>query len=98
MLRIREEQLAFFADKARKGFVATMADYLEDSFPECVDEMSREELVAWVSDATAKAERYGVTTEPEVAQLILLFLVLGLDADETMPWVKDTLSHRDLYA
>jgi hypothetical protein len=98
MLRILNEQMDWFAQKARKEFVATMADYLEDNFSDCIDEMSRADLLTWVSDATRKAEQYGVTTEPEVAQLILLLLLLGVDADETTPWVKDTLSDGSLYA
>jgi hypothetical protein len=97
MFRVHEAQLAWFGDKARRDFVARMSAYLERHFAQCVRQMTHEEVSAWVSEATAKAERYGITTEPEVAQLVLLFLVLGVDADETTPWVKEALDTRGLY-
>src|SRR5512133_2260244 len=84
MLRIHKSQLDWFANKARVGFVARMASYLASEFPECVDE------------ATTKAEHYGVLNEPDVAQLMLLLLLLGMDADETLPWVGETLRDGEL--
>lgn len=97
MFRVHEAQLAWFGDKARRDFVARIGAYLEQHFARCVRAMKHEEVLAWVSEATAKAERYGVTTEPEVAQLVLLFLVLGVDADETTPWVREALETPGLY-
>ncbi|UQA62014.1 hypothetical protein [Polyangium aurulentum] len=96
MFRVRREQLDWFADKARRDFVGRMVGYLEEHYHDWVEEMSREDLSAWVSAATSKAERFKVVTEPEVAQLILLYLLLGVDADEEHPWVKETLTDRDL--
>jgi hypothetical protein len=95
MLRIHKSQLDWFADKARVGFVTRMADYLTSEFPECVDEMTRAELEQWVDDALTKAEHYGIVNEPEVAQLMLLLLLLGLDADEQRTWVGETLRDDD---
>lgn len=97
MFRVHEAQLAWFGDKARRDFVARMSAYLEQHFARCVRGMTHEQVSAWASAATAKAERYGVTTEPEAAQLVLLFLALGVDADETTPWVKEALETRGLY-
>lgn len=96
MLRILKEQMTVLAAQTRRRFVARMAAYLRQHFTDSVDEMTREELEAWVSDAVAVAERYRITTEPEVAQLLLLLLVLGVDADETTPWVKSILRDPDL--
>jgi len=96
VLRILKEQMDTLAARTRNRFVAKMAAYLREHFAACVDEMSREQLDEWVGDAVAAAAKHGVTTEPEVAQLVLLFLVIGLDADETTPWAADTLRDRDL--
>lgn len=96
VLRILKEQMTVLAAQTRRRFVARMAAYLREHYPASVDELSRAELEAWVSDAVAVAERYRVTMEPEVAQLVLLLLVLGVDADETAPWVREVLADRDL--
>jgi hypothetical protein len=96
VLRILKEQMTVLAAQTRRRFVARMAAYLRQHFTDSVDEMTREELESWVSDAVAVAERYRITTEPEVAQLVLLLLLLGVDADETTPWVKPVLRDPDL--
>jgi hypothetical protein len=98
MFLIRKEQMEFFARRQREGFVDRMTAYVRASFPACFGGMSRDEARAWVSAGVAKAERYGVDTEPEAAQLLLLLLLLGLDADETTPWVRAALSDRALAA
>jgi hypothetical protein len=96
VLRILKEQMDTLAAKTRSRFVAKMCAYLREHFAACVDEMSADELTEWVGDAVAAAEKHGVTTEPEVAQLVLLYLVIGLDADETTPWAAEALRDRDL--
>lgn len=96
MFRIRREQLEHFADRAREGFVAKMRAYLRDSFGEHVRGESDAELSAWVREALACCERHGVDTEPEAAQLVLLYRVLGLDVHEREPWARDALLDRSL--
>jgi hypothetical protein len=98
MFLIRREQMEFFARRQRDGFVDRMTGYLRRAFPECFQAMTDDEVRAWAAAATAKAERWGVDTEPEAAQLLLLFLLLGVDADETTPWVREALSDRRLLA
>ncbi|MBI4703212.1 MAG: hypothetical protein HY744_19015 [Deltaproteobacteria bacterium] len=98
MFRILEDQMARLGAETRQKFVAMMTAYLGESFPAWVGALSATELEAWVERALGKAEQHGVTTEPEAAQLILLFAVLGLDADEDTPWVRDVLADRDLAA
>jgi len=98
MFRILESQMQHLAAKTKREFVAMMATYLSKHFQSSVGKWSPEELHTWLTQALDKAEHYHVTTEPEAAQLILFFLVLGLDADERLPWVRDTLTDRDLVA
>ncbi len=97
MFRVRKDQMEWFARKARRSFVERMAGYLQEHFADCVDGLSPDDLRAWITGVVEKAERHGITTEPEVAQILLLFLVLGDDADETTPWVKEVLDDRELH-
>ncbi len=96
MLRILDEQMAHLAERTRRRFATIVERYLRESFTSWVAPLSDEHLRAWVEHALGKAERYGVTTEPEAAQLVLLFLVLGADADERLPWAQETLAARHL--
>ncbi|NUP05597.1 MAG: hypothetical protein HOW73_06005 [Polyangiaceae bacterium] len=101
MFRIKKEQMEFFADKTKRKFVAKMAAYLRRDFAGRVTELDRPSmggLEPWVTRVVDKAIGYDIKTEPETAQLMLLLLLLGVDADERLPWVKQVLSTRDLYA
>jgi hypothetical protein len=96
MLRIQQHQLKSFADETRRGFVRMMDAYLREHFTGWVRKLPREDCETWVRAALAKCELYDVTTEPEAAQLILLLLILGLDADDSTPWVRETLGDGSL--
>ncbi len=98
MFRILEHQMKQLGAQTRHRFVAMMATYLTEHFERLAGSMLAEERTAWVERALDKAEQHGVTTEPEAAQLILLFLVLGLDADERLAWVREVLEDVDLAA
>ncbi len=92
MLRIKQAQLDHFADRARDRFVRLMVDYLRDSFAPRVEPMDAAALERWVRRALGKCEKYGVIMEPEAAQLLLILLLLGLDADQEHPWVAEAIS------
>jgi hypothetical protein len=96
--RILDSQLQALALQTQQSFVAMMAAYLREHFPGWVEELGAGDLVGWLSRALDKAARYGVETEPEAAQFILLLTVLGLDADERHGWVKETLEDPNLAA
>lgn len=98
MFRIRREQMAQLSRKVCWRFVETMAGYLEAHFPESVAGVSHANLRAWVARVSAKAARYGVTLEPDAAQLVLALMVLGETADEdaSRPWVREALAARGL--
>ncbi len=91
MLRILESQMAKLGARARRDYVVRMADYLDAAYRHRVAGRSRADLEAWVGAAVDKAESYGVTREAPVAQLMLLLLVLGDDADERIDWVGEIL-------
>lgn len=91
MLRVRPEQLDHFANRARDRFVGLMTDYIRDAFPERSARFGPG-LADWVRQALGVCERYGVTMEPEAAQLVLLLIVLGIDAGDREPWISEALS------
>jgi hypothetical protein len=98
MLRIGEAQVRQFTELIQRDFVSMMTSYLRDNFPNWMEPLSDEELRSWVELGLAAAERYEISHEPEVAQVILLFLVLGVDAGEATPWVSSILTNPDLAA
>ncbi|HTJ80736.1 MAG TPA: hypothetical protein VL400_03405 [Polyangiaceae bacterium] len=92
MLRIKQAQLDHFANRQRGRFVKLMVDYLRAEMPAMVRSMDDAALERWMRGALAKCEKYGVDTEPEAAQLTLLLLLLGLDADDRSAWVREALA------
>ena len=93
MLRIRPEQLEHFANRARERFAGLMTEYIWDTFPDRAPEKSRAALAAWVRQAIAVCERYDVVMEPAAAQLMLILLALGIDADrERDAWMHEALA------
>lgn len=96
MFRIHEHQIEHFARKLRADFERRMAAYLKASYADCVEGMTDEEIALWVSAAADTAVQHGIKTEPEVASLMLLLLVLGLDVEETAPWAHEVLTDRAL--
>ncbi len=96
MFRIRREQIDWFDEKGRREFVTRISAWLASAYPECVGDLSDRQRDDWVSACVSKAESYGVVMEPDVTQLLLIFMVLGFEADERLEWVKETLTNRDL--
>ena len=98
MFRIHEHQIEHFARRQRLDFERRMGDYLKEFYAGSLAGMTDDEIAQWVAAAIRKAVRYGIETEPEVAALMLLMLVLGVDLDETTPWAREVLADRRLLA
>lgn len=101
MFRIKKEQMEFFAERTKAKFCAKMVGYLLGQHAARAEARARQDgltLEAWVSAAVDKASRWKIVTEPETAQLMLLLMLLGLRADEALPWVRDVLANKELYA
>ncbi len=98
MFRIKRDQMEHFNTKTRMKFSRMLTEYLRAEFADWVQGLTEPELFAWVDACVQKADSYRVRTEPEVAQLVLFFLLLGSSADEELDWVRETLRHRDLAA
>jgi len=96
VFRILAHQMSWFVEKGRRHFVGRLVGLLEASYPDSIEGMTREETTAWVDAAVAKAAFYGIETEPEVTQLVLLFLVLDIDVDLNEPWAREILADPDL--
>ena len=96
MFRIHKAQMDFFQRTARERYLARLRRYLESDYAECFDEMSPDEIGAWIEGAVGVCDRYGVTMERAATQLVLLLLLVGVDADRTLPWMGETLGNADL--
>lgn len=94
MFRILESQMLELGRDTQQRFIAMMARYMRTAFPSFVARIGDDALVGWLQGALAVAERSGVDTEPEAAQLILLLMVL----DDQTPWVEAILTDRHLEA
>ena len=96
MFRIHEHQVAHFARRLRASFERRMAAWLREAYADNFAEMPDDELASWVSAAVDEALAHGFVTEPDVAALMLVFLVIGVDAGETTPWAREVLADRRL--
>jgi hypothetical protein len=96
MLRIRKEQMDHFARLSAKEFEERMTAHVLAVHPDVLSEMSEAELVERVAAGMKKAERHGITLEPDAARFILFLFAVGHDADERIAWVKEIVTDRGL--
>jgi hypothetical protein len=96
MLRIHQAQIDWFAKKSQADFIGRMDAYLRETFPERARTLG--DLPAWLRRVVDRALRAEVKNEPEVAQLMLFFLLVGLDDPEHRSWVDAILADKKLLA
>lgn len=98
MFRIRREQMDTLAKSASTDYRRRLKEWLVAEFPESFEGLDQGDIDAWVDDAVTRSEGHGIALERETTQLVALYLLLGLDADEALPWFKEALSDSDLIA
>jgi hypothetical protein len=98
MFRIRREQMDKLASNASADYRARLKAWLLSEYPESFEGMEPSDVDAWVNEAVSRSEGHGIAMERETTQLVALYLVLGLEADEELSWFKETLSDSDLIA
>jgi len=98
MFRIRREQMDTLAKSASADYRKRLKEWLVAEFPESFEGLDQGDIDAWVDDAVTRSEGHGIALERETTQLVALYLLLGLDADEALPWFKEALSDSDLIA
>jgi len=86
------------ARDASADYRARLQAWLLAALPECFEGMAPDDVSAWVNDAVTQSEQNGIAMERETTQLVALYLLLGLDADEALPWFRETLADSDLIA
>lgn len=91
--RILERQMVALGRETQQAFCEKMASYLRNNLPAFVNRIGEQRLQRWVNDAVALAHTHDIDTEPEVAQLMLLATVLGVDAAQKHPWVGEILAN-----
>jgi hypothetical protein len=98
MFRIRREQMDTLANSASTDYRRRLKEWLVAEFPESFEGLDQGDIDAWVDDAVTRSEGHGIALERETTQLVALYLLLGLDAGEALPWFKEALSDSDLIA
>lgn len=100
MLIVRDEQLESLSSAMLRSFERRMAEHLWHYFPEECRRAGDERVRAAIRQGVARAARYGIVSELDVARYIDLSVVLGLDFDSGRrhPWAKEILNRPDLNA
>ena len=91
--RILESQMLALGRETQRAFCQKMERYLRENLPAFVNRIGEQRLERWVDDAVAVAHAHDIDTEPEVAQLMLLLTVLGVDADRKHAWVGEIVAN-----
>jgi hypothetical protein len=73
-----------------------MARWFRETYPGETAAMDDEVLEAWVRRNVDRAATFGIEMEPDVAQYLLLCLLLGEDAPDRLPWMQKALQNRKL--
>lgn len=97
-MRILSSQLEHLGLRSARGFTVRMAAYLREAYADETERLNDAGLEAWVDRNVARAGRHAIDTEPEVAQYLLLCLLLGEDAPERLPWFRAPLDDTRLVA
>ncbi len=95
MFIIGRQQYDALCGQAERDFNTRMSAFIDEYFAHLTSVSSGENRSAWVTEAIQICDRYEIATEREAAQLILLLLVLGIEADSQV-WVREILDDADL--
>src|SRR4051812_32188106 len=98
MLIIRDNQMDAMRQEAVKGFERRMVQHLNEFFPRECRRAGDERVRAAISQGIARAAKYAITSEIDVARYIDLSVVLGLDFDagKRHPWAAEILKNSNL--
>ena len=90
-MRFLRSQLEQLGQRSVRAFSARMSRYLRDAYRQETAGMSDDALDAWAQRNVERAAARAIDTEPEVAQYLLLCLLLGEDAPDRLPWFRAAL-------
>jgi hypothetical protein len=103
MLIVRKAQIEAFRSAALDTFVASMANYLEQTYPERftstrgLSEADRP-VCRLIRDGVDRAAKYKIINEGDVSRYIELMVKLGPDFDvaESMEWARRYLASAEI--
>jgi hypothetical protein len=97
-MRIRQEQIEALKTVALRSFEQRLMSHLREFFPDESRRIGEQRLLATIRRGMARAGKYGLVSEYDVARYIDLSVVLGPDFDsgERYPWAKEILNRDDL--
>lgn len=91
VLKLSQEQLDHLGGQS---YAERMRRYLNEQFPES-NEVPSQELETTILELTERASGYKLILETDVAAFITSAWLLGLDFDQQIPVIKETLEDRD---
>lgn len=97
MFRIHDAQMEFFNRRERAIYLQRLQTFLEAKYPQSFDEMTSDEVRAWVEHAVEMADGYGIRSELATTQFTLLLLVLGAEPEKRYPWFEPIVTDRDYH-
>jgi hypothetical protein len=95
-VRILTSQIEHLGRRSVREYTERIAGYLRDEYPKETAPMDDADLAEWVDRNMRRAMSFGVDTEPEVAQYLMLCLRLGEEAPDRLPWFRAPLESRKL--
>lgn len=98
MLIVTKSQVDALSAHFQERFVQTMLRHLREQFPERAGKMGEEGLRTAIDVGSARARKYGLVTEQDVAGLIHFGFetVPDFDGRPEFDWAVAALSRRDL--
>jgi hypothetical protein len=98
MLMIRPKQLEMFEETAKQRFADRMVAFLNEEWQRQCAERGEEEVRCSIKTGIARAEKYSLTTENQIAKYINLMYALAFDFDKSpdTPWAGTILNDESL--
>jgi hypothetical protein len=98
MLKIRKEQMNTFKDHILHNFEDKMFMHLKSQFPDQTQQIEESQLREMIHDGIFRAQKYGVTLEPDICRYLECMVLHGVDFD-TNPktsWAGDILRDKGM--
>jgi hypothetical protein len=90
-MTISFSQYQQMADLHRQRLINTITVFLRRDYGAWFTTYDDDNLQSWIDHSLSRAEYYGVHTEPEAIQLLLLWMALGPNAEERFAWFTEIL-------
>jgi hypothetical protein len=100
MIILRDQQVEAFEDARMQSFEDRMFPHIRREFPSQVESLGEAETREVICSGIEVAAQYGIESEQDVGQYIMLMFVHDFDFDESSetPWANEILTRPGLSA